>query len=170
MRGPRTTPVRAAALGVVLLLGASALAIAAWHALRPDVPSARTAGDWTVYYRAVVLKGMLPQLLLALALHPWLRRYRRRKAGPLQRAEAAQPGPGALWIETFVVASVAYCAVAPALLTIDWPGWPALHMRGGAERLGTYVGMTTVVTTAIRGAALFAEVFARRGTDRGERD
>jgi hypothetical protein len=139
---PSRDDLAAAGLGVVLLVGAAGAAalVAHWVAGAPGA----------AWYRAVVLKGMVPQLVLTALLHPWLRRYRLRRAGPAHAREAAHPGPGTLVVETFVIASLAYCAVAPTLLSSDWPGWPALRMDGPAEQLGTYLGMTTTVTAAIR--------------------
>lgn len=147
-----------AGLAAGLLLVSTAVALVGFEALCAATGSSEAGSpgrlhgrpSWTAYYRAVVLKGMLPQLVVALPLHPWLRRLRRRQASPALVDEAAHPGPWTRSVETFVLATLAYCLVAPTLLTMDWPGWPALHMLGAAQRIGTYLGMTTVVTLAIR--------------------
>lgn len=157
---PSREDLAAAGLGVVLLVCAGGAAALVTHGV------AGTPGAG--WYRAVVLEGMVPQLVLTALLHPWLRRYRRRRAGRAQAEEAAHPGPGALFVETFVIASLAYCAVAPTLLSRGGPGWPALRMEGPAEQLGTYLGMTTTVTAAIRlSAAWLARRRARAGARPG---
>lgn len=173
MRGPTGTDLARAGLAVLLLLAGVAGPLWGWHELRAldDPAGASTADDaFGVYYRSVVLKGMLPQLLLALPLHPWLRRFRRRHAGPALADEAARPGDLALHVETFVLATLAYCAVAPTLLAADWPDWPALHMRGPGERIGTYLGMTTAVTLAIRLAARWPRTPLTAPIDRADPD
>ena len=113
-------------LGLALMLGPS------------DSPA-------TLYYRVVVLKGLLPQLGLTLALVPALRRFRVRRATPAHAREAAAPGPVSLLLECTIMSSLAYCAVAPFLLTVDLPGWPALRMLEPAQKIGTFLAMTAVV-------------------------
>jgi len=152
---PSRNELTAAGLAAALLLaGGAALAwtadaLGAVSTARPGTGPAPSVG----YYRAVVLKGLVPQLVLTVLLHPALRRFRVRQAGRAHREEAEAPGGGALFVETFVVASLAYCVVAPLGLGVAWPGWPALSMEGPAEQLGTYVGMTAAVSAAMRGAA-----------------
>ncbi len=163
MGGPDRRDLLEAAGAVALLLVGTAVPIATLGVVGALVASNDAAGtSWWTYYRVVVLKGMLPQLLVALPLHPLLRRYRRRHAGPAQAAEAARPGTWARLVETFVLASLAYCAVAPTLLVVAWPGWPALRMSGPAEQIGSYLGMTCLVTLAIRLAPWATSAVLRR--------
>ncbi|MFP6641473.1 MAG: hypothetical protein VCC04_14610 [Myxococcota bacterium] len=101
--------------------------------------------DATLYYRVVVLKGLLPQLGLTLALLPALRRFRVRRATPAHAREAAAPGPASRLLECTVMSSLAYCAVAPFLLSVNLPGWPALRMVEPAQKIGNFLLMTAVV-------------------------
>jgi hypothetical protein len=94
------------------------------------------------YYQAVVLKGLLPQLLLTLALHPLVRRARVRWATPATRPEAAAPDRSALLLELLIVSALAYCAVAPFLLTVELGAWPALQMTTSGQQVTTFVLMT----------------------------
>ena len=96
----------------------------------------------TTYYRVVVLKGLLPQLLITLALHPLLRRFRIRKATRAHLKAATTPDAGSLLLECIIMAALAYCAVVPFLLTVDLPGWPALRMIDPGQRIGNFVAMT----------------------------
>jgi len=152
---PSRQALAAAGLGAALLLVVTGLGLLVQHGVAAvrGVPAPAAADAGRAWLRAVVIKGLLPQLALTTLLHPWLRAWRRRHAGPAHVAEAEHPGAFALAVETYVVASLAYCAVAPSLLTVGWAGWPALHMAGPVEQLGTYVGMTATVTLALRGAA-----------------
>lgn len=99
----------------------------------------------TLYYKVVVLKGLLPQLLITLALHPLLRRFRVRRATRAHLQAATTPDAGSLLLECAIMAALAYCAVAPFLLTVDLPGWPALHMIDAEQRIGNFVFMTAAV-------------------------
>ena len=47
-----------------------------------------------------------------------------------------------------LVAGLAYAVVAPLLLTAEYPGWPALQMRGLYHHVGSGVLMTAAVVLA----------------------
>jgi hypothetical protein len=95
-----------------------------------------------LYYKAVVIKGLLPQLGLTLAFMPLLRRFRVRRAGPAHTREAANPGAGSLFLECLIMSALAYSAVVPFLLTLELPGWPALRMVDPSQRIGNFLAMT----------------------------
>lgn len=105
----------------------------------------------TLYYKVVILKGLLPQLLITLALHPLLRRFRVRRATRAHLQSATTPDAGSLLLECIIMAALAYCAVAPFLLTVDLPGWPALHMVDAEQRMGNFVFMTVAVAVLVWG-------------------
>jgi hypothetical protein len=140
-------------VAVLRLLGAT-------PGVDPDASAPTTAA-----YRVVLLKGLLPQLAGTVLVHPWLRRYRVTHAGRAHAHEARRPGGGTLLVETTVVASLAYCAVAPTLLATAWPGWPALRLAGPAAQLGAYVVLTAAVAGTLRASATWVE---RRGATRDE--
>ena len=99
-----------------------------------------------LYFKVVVIKGLLPQLILTLLFLPLLRRFRVRKAGRAHAREAARPGAGSLLLECFIMAALAFSAVVPFFLNLDLPGWPALRMVDAEQRIGTFVAMTLGVT------------------------
>ncbi len=103
----------------------------------------------TLYYKVVFLKGLLPQLLLTLAFMPLIRRFRIRRATAAHAQEANQPGPASLFIECFIMAALAYCAVAPFLLTVEIPGWPALRMIDANQRMGNFLAMTASIAALV---------------------
>lgn len=98
-----------------------------------------------IYFRVVFFKGLLPQLWLALAAWPLLRRaWPDLERGGMRRLA----GLG-------VAALLAYALVAPLLLSADWPGWPALQMRNSSHQIGTALGCVVgVVLAAGAGARL----------------
>ena len=124
---------------LILLIGSTGLLVLA-------LAFARGASNPTLYYKVVVIKGLLPQLLLTLAFLPLLRRFRVRKAGPAHVREAANPGAGSLLLECFIMATLAFSAVAPFFLNLELPGWPALRMIDANQRIGTFLTMTLGVT------------------------
>lgn len=98
-----------------------------------------------IYFRVVFFKGLLPELLLALALWPAVRRLLPGVEGGLAR----RAGGLAL------AALAAHAVVAPLLLGVDWPGWPALQMPGLAYQLGTALtSVAGVVAAALAGYGL----------------
>ena len=99
-----------------------------------------------LYYKAVVIKGLLPQLALTLAFMPLLRRFRVRRASPAHAREAATPGAGSLFLECFIMSALAYSTVVPFLLTLELPGWPALRMVDPSQQIGNFLAMTLGVT------------------------
>lgn len=130
---PPTQSILILMIGSTLLLG---LAFAFAHA----------GTNPALYYKAVVIKGLLPQLALTLAFIPLLRRFRVRRASPAHAREAATPGAGSLFLECFIMAALAYSAVVPFLLTLELPGWPALRMVDPSQRIGNFLAMTLGVT------------------------
>ena len=99
-----------------------------------------------LYFKVVVIKGLLPQLLLTLGFLPLLRRFRVRKASRAHAQEAAHPGAATLFVECFIMAALAFSAVVPFFLNLDLPGWPALRMVDAEQRIGTFAAMTVGVT------------------------
>lgn len=95
------------------------------------------------YFRVVFVKGLLPQLILALAFWPALRRL-------WPWAERSRSGMVA---GLALAAGVAYAVVAPLLLTAVFPDWPALQMRG----LYHHVGSGSLMI----GGVVFASLVAR---------
>ena len=73
-------------------------------------------------YSRIVLTGMAPQLVLASALGPWLGRTRRRAQAKLEPIETTPIQPSIP--EIFVSASLAYCAIAPAVAPASSSGQP----------------------------------------------
>ncbi|MBW2271643.1 MAG: hypothetical protein JRG96_00125 [Deltaproteobacteria bacterium] len=129
---------------VVLLLGGLLLVLYGFwtggHALGAmgDASTRQSQLALVTYYRVVALKGLLPQLLLVLALWPVACRL-------LPFAESSRRGlAGALAI----VASLAFALVAPALLTSELAGLPALRMRGPRDAVFSFLLMTAAVTLA----------------------
>ena len=130
---PPTQSILVLMIGSALLLGLASV-------------FAHSGANPSLYYKAVVIKGLLPQLALTLAFIPLLRRFRIRKAGPAHTQEAAAPGAGILFVECFIMAALAYSAVVPFLLNLDLPGWPALRMIDPSQRIGNFLAMTLGVT------------------------
>jgi hypothetical protein len=98
-----------------------------------------------IYFRVVFFKGLLPELLLALALWPGVRRL----LPGVERGVARRAGGLAL------AALVAHAVVAPLLLSVDFPGWPALQMPGLEHKLGTALtSVAGVVAAALAGYRL----------------
>ena len=91
-----------------------------------------------IYFRVVFFKGLLPQLVLALALWPALRRF-------LPGAERSRT---AMAVCLAFAGGLAYAVVAPLLLTAEYPGWPALQVRGLYHHVGSAVLMTGAVVLA----------------------
>jgi hypothetical protein len=109
----------------------------------PENPRAAQIAMAT-YFRVVFFKGLLPQLALALALWPVVRRL-------LPWAERSRLGMAA---GLALAGGVAYAVVAPLLLSSASPGWPALQMRG----LDHHVGTATLTTGAVAFAGLVARL------------
>lgn len=102
-----------------------------------------------LYFKVVVIKGLLPQLILTLLFLPLLRRFRVKKASRAHAREAANPGAGTLLLECFIMAALAFSAVVPFFLNLDLPGWPALRMIDAEQRIGNFVAMTLGVTLLV---------------------
>ena len=141
------------AAGVWLLrLGASALLLAAgfglllalvygWVTTVGDVPAERAQIlqlGLLAYFRLIFVKGLLPQLVLAVVLWPPLAYLR-----PTWDAAA-----GRRLLGLALAAGAAYAVVAPSLLTVDFAGWPALQMQRGADHVTTALLMTGAVSVA----------------------
>jgi uncharacterized membrane protein YcfT len=90
------------------------------------------------YFRVVFFKGLLPQLLLALAFWPALRRL-------CPWVERSRSG---MAVGLALAAALAYAVVAPLLLTAEYPDWPALQMHGLYHHVGSGVLMTGAVVLA----------------------
>ena len=90
------------------------------------------------YFRVVFFKGLLPQLVLALALWPAFQRL-------FPWAERSRTGMAA---GLALAGGMAYAVVAPLLLSAEYPGWPALQMRGLYHHLGSAALMTGAVVLA----------------------
>ena len=95
-------------------------------------------------YSRIVLAGMAPQLVLASALGPWLERTRRRAQARYRPPETKPIQPSIA--EIFVGSSLAYCAIAPAVV-------PASSSSEPIELILLYLGMTSCVTLALAMAA-----------------
>ncbi|MAJ61261.1 MAG: hypothetical protein CBC48_15695 [bacterium TMED88] len=95
-------------------------------------------------YSRIVLTGMAPQLVLASALGPWLGRTRRRAQAKLEPIETTPIQPSIP--EIFVSASLAYCAIAPAVAPASSSGQPI-------QLILLYLGMTGCVSLALAIAA-----------------
>jgi len=91
-----------------------------------------------LYFRVVLLKGLLPQLALTLALWPAL-----SKLLPFARRSRAGLSAGLA-----IAAALAWAIVAPLVLSTSWPFGPPLRMRGLSDKLGTALLMTAAVATA----------------------
>jgi hypothetical protein len=91
-----------------------------------------------IYARVVLVKGLLPQLLLTLALWPALDRLlslrRRGRLGVVAGVASA--------------AALAALVVAPTLLTAALPGLPAVRFQGPVNFVETVVEMTLAVASA----------------------
>jgi hypothetical protein len=90
------------------------------------------------YFRVVFFKGLLPQLVLALAFWPALRRL----------FPWAERSRGGMAVGLALAGAVAYAIVAPLLLCAEYPGWPALQMRGFGQNLGSAALMIAAVALA----------------------
>jgi hypothetical protein len=97
----------------------------------------------------VFFKGLLPQLVLALALWPGLRRL-------LPWVEQSRPGMAAGLV---IAVAAAYAVVGPLLLSADFPGWPGLQRRGFYNHVGT----AALTTGAVAGLVAHVLVIWRRG-------
>jgi hypothetical protein len=104
-----------------------------------DPEKTRTAQTiMATYFRVVFFKGLLPQLALALALWPAFRRL-------VPSAERSRTG---MAVSLALAGAAAYAVVGPLLLAAEYPGWPALQMRGLFHHVGSAVLMTGAVVLA----------------------
>jgi hypothetical protein len=90
------------------------------------------------YFQTVGIKGLLPQLLLGLAIFWGLTRAF-PKLALTRRGLAAGLA---------LAAALAYGVVAPLLLTASFEGWPALKMRHLSQHIATFLMMTGAVVAA----------------------
>lgn len=90
------------------------------------------------YFQIVAIRGLLPQLLLGLALWWGL-------ASAFPRFANTR---GGLAAGLAVAAALAYGVVAPLLLTASFEGWPVFKMRGFFQHIVTFVMMTASVVAA----------------------
>jgi hypothetical protein len=125
-----------------LLAGGFALYLLLVYALeRPPEPEAarelRTA--LSVYGRVVLVKGVLPQLWIALALASWLE----QRAPDLARSRARRAGLfGAC-------AGLAGLLIASTLLRADIPGSPRVVFSGPLNFVRAWLEMTAAVSAAM---------------------
>lgn len=135
---------------VLLCVGFAALVLGmlGLGALRADDAQALSLADRmmaVVYFRVVLVKGLLPQLVLALALWALLRR-----AWPGVERSFATRAVGLAGLGL-----AAYAVVAPLLLSADLPGWPALQMRTLEHQIATaFQSVIGVVAAALLGRRL----------------
>jgi hypothetical protein len=127
----------------LLLVGLFLVVYAVWtagHALgvMGDIDSAQSQLALVTYYRVVVFKGLLPQLLLSLAIWPLACRL----------LPFATQGRKGLTAALAIVAGLAFAVVVPTLLTSEFAGLPALRMRGIRDIAFSFALMTFVVTFA----------------------
>jgi len=136
---------RTAAALIGLLVGLGAIWLCASGVLEWRVETSSLAQfrkDFS--YSRMVLAGMAPQLVLASALGPWLGRTRRRAQTQRRPLETTSIQPSIP--EIFVGSSLAYCAIAPAVVPASFSGEPILL-------ISMYLGMTSCVTFALAMAA-----------------
>jgi hypothetical protein len=93
----------------------------------------------SIYARVVLLKGLLPQLLLALLLWPLLDRI-----FSLQRW-----GKRGLVLGLAASAALALFFVIPGLLMLDFKELPAVKFRSSANLIVSALEMTAAVTVAL---------------------
>lgn len=99
----------------------------------------------TLYFRIVGLKGLLPQLLVGLALWPLVARF----------VPVARRGRSGLALGLAIAASASFAIVVPGLLAVDLPNWPALRMTGVYQ-----LGMSWLLMTAgVVGAAFCGRIW-----------
>lgn len=129
---------------IALLLLGFALTVAGMYflALATGTVARENAEPFQVimatYFRVVFFKGLLPQLVLALAFWPALRHL-------FPWAERSRTGMAA---GLAIAGGMAYAVVAPLLLCAEYPGWPALQMQGLYHHLGSAALMTGAVAVA----------------------
>lgn len=142
-RGPSWSRLSPSAQSIlILVVGSTAL-------LGLALAVASRGANPILYFKVVVIKGLLPQTLLTLGFLPLLRRFRVRKASRAHAKEAANPGAGTLFLECFIMAALAFSAVVPFFLNLELPGWPALRMVDAEQRIGTFIAMTLGVTLLV---------------------
>jgi len=111
--------------------------VAAGHLEDPQ--TARTQHALVIYARVMLVKGLLPQLWIALALWPVLgRRLLRRLGGRL--------GEG---VGLLACAALAGLVVLPTLLLADLPGLPAVRFRDLGNALATLAETSAAVVAAL---------------------
>ncbi len=129
----------AGSIALSLLVGVPALLLIGVFVLGEARGAWRSANEARImlalYYKVVVIKGLVPQALLALALYPMLRRLR-------TRGEAAMPGRASELLGLAIAGALSFCIVAPLLLSVEYEGWPALQMPSWGNRLGSLVLMS----------------------------
>jgi len=132
----------AAACALALLMSGGALLMVGFYYLGLFTGSWKVPAEaklvLTIYYKVVVVKGLVPQLLLALLIWPALRALR-----PAQDA-----GRWRLWLEFLAAGALAFCLTAPLLLSADFEHWPALSMPGWGSRLANLALMSGAVAMA----------------------
>ena len=126
----------------LLLAGGLALYLLLVYAIgRPaDPAAARELHDALfVYGRLLLVKGLLPQLWLALWLGSWLER----------RLAASARGPARLAALLAASAGVAGLLVASTLLRAELPGSPRVVFADAANFARTWLEMSAAVTAAL---------------------
>jgi uncharacterized membrane protein len=123
-----------------LLLCAGFLAFVALASLRIE-PDAVREGQvaLVIYARVVLVKGLLPQLALALLLGPAIAR--------IPALAGARGAPSAA--RAILAAGVAALVVAATLMPLDLPSLPAVKFRGPGNFVATALEMTGAVAAAL---------------------
>jgi hypothetical protein len=137
MQSQVTQRIRSALLALLLLLLGSTFLLATLYVillsggnLRDPAKAQLALG---MYFKVVIVKGVLAQLLLAIPIH-WMlaQRLAERRGGPL--------------LAWGVATTLAYMVVSPLLLSRAFENWPALEMVTLGQHLATLtlmVGATT---------------------------
>lgn len=111
--------------------------VAAGHLEQAE--TARTQRALVMYARVVLVKGLLPQLWIALALWPVLGRALARRL----RGRAGEA------LGLLACATLAGLVVLPTLLVADLPGLPAVRFRDLGNAAATLAETTAAVAAAL---------------------
>lgn len=134
----------AALCALVLLALGGALLMVGLYALGLSMNAFKAPGEaqliLTIYYKVVVVKGLLPQLALALLI--WSASKQLRATGN------ERIGKLRLFLELLGASALAFCVVAPLLLSVEFEQWPALSMPSWGSRIGNLVMMSGAVAVA----------------------
>ena len=85
----------------------------------------------TFYFRIVFIQGLLPGLLCALAIWPFVARL----------MPGVREGRGRLFLGLLLASALAYALVAPSLLTMQSGGAPGLRMQDASDQVASAIGV-----------------------------